>query len=392
MVIGAGLAGRMAALAASDRAQVLLVTDGPLDRCNSIMAQGGLHVPDPDPDSIASMVGDIERSARIPIDRDRAHALAEGAVETLQRLLDWGLEIDRGADGRPRRLLAGGMSAPRVVTIGDTVGPPLLKLLERRLDVTRVEIRTRVRVTDLASSDDRAVLTLSGNQKVEAGAVVIATGGDGFEFSREHHLDTTNPRNENGHLLTRLRLLGIATVHDDLWQYQPFGLVDGPKGPPRVCIPETLASSGPRLLDHEGEILVPLPNDRLTITRAMIDHMEDRGLMTPNGRGFRLTLSDIPKSVIETSYPKTARTLTRMAALGHDVIVAPFLHYQLGGIRVDVDGRTSLPRVFAAGEVTGGLHGQNRLMGAGITDALVFGWRAGIAASDVAIASSTISG
>jgi aspartate oxidase len=106
----------------------------------------------------------------------------------------------------------------------------------------------------------------------------------------------------------------------------------------------------------------------------------DRALAGERGPGFQLTLSDLDDDVLLGSYPKLARTLQQMGDV-RDVLVWPFLHYQLGGLAYDLNGRTSLPRVFAAGEVTGGLHGRNRLMGAGITDALVHGWRAGGAAA-----------
>lgn len=380
-VVGSGLAGRMAALAAARTADVVVLTDGPLDKCNSMMAQGGLHVPDPDEASIAGMVADIVRSARVPVDTSRARALAAGAVEVFDLLRQWGLDVDLDGNGQPRRLQAGGMSEPRVVTIGDSVGPPLLRLLGERLDDPRIRVRTHTFVRDVEPHDDHVDLRIEDGSLIGARRLVLATGGTAFAHANSTGAATTNPRNRNGGMLSLMRSRGAEVVDDDVWQYQPFGLVDGPAGPPRRCVPETLASLGCRLLDRDGRELLPLPNDRLTVTEAMRATWESRSLIGGRGRGFLLTLSDIPVDTVVSRFPHAARVLKAMDALGEDVLVAPFLHYQLGGLKVDEDGRTSLSGIFAAGEITGGLHGRNRLMGAGVTDALVSGWRAGATAS-----------
>lgn len=382
VVVGAGLAGRMAAVTAAEHRRVVLVTDGPLARSNSVMAQGGLHVPRPEPGDDEAMLDDLARSARVPVDLARARVLVQDAADVTDQLVSWGLELDHLPDGGLRRLRAGGMSSARVLTIGDSVGPPLLALLGRRLDA--VDVRTHTAVTDLRPAGDHVVVACDPGPDLAAEVVVVATGGGSWGHAEDTGTRTTNPRNRNHEFRRVLDRLGVATVDEDRWQYQPFGLVDGPPGPPARCVPETLASSGPRLLDRHGDELVALPADRLAITRAMFDHVDARGVAGPHGPGFRLTLSEVPVARIRAEYPRAARTLELMGSLGGDVLVMPFLHYQLGGVVVDVDQRTSVDRVLAAGEVTGGLHGRNRLMGAGVTEALVSGRRAGRTAVEVA--------
>jgi L-aspartate oxidase len=376
VVVGSGIAGRMAALHAAAFGQVVLVTDGALDHCNSLMAQGGVHAPvDGD---VTSMARDVIDSARVPLDCDRVRRFSAEAVDAATRLEQWGLEFDRAPDGAPRRRMAGGMSQARVLTAGDDIGRPLLKVLREQLEGADIEVRTKTRVTDLRPGDGGVDVVVDGSV-IHAKAVVVATGGTSYTHGESIGVRTTNPRNANNVLYDALVRRGAETVHAEFWQYQPFGLVDGPAGPPGRCVPETVDALGQRLLDRHGRQLCELPVDRLTLTEAMFASV-DRALAGERGPGFQLTLSDLDDEVLLGSYPKLARTLRQMGDQ-RDVLVWPFLHYQLGGLAYDLDGRTSLPGVFAAGEVTGGLHGRNRLMGAGITDALVHGWRAGGAAA-----------
>lgn len=379
-VVGAGIAGRMAAIAAASVAPTMLVTDGPLDRCNSIMAQGGVHAPLDEPDGVASMVSDMVASARVDIDRDRVTRFVEGAREVTGLLQRWGLEFDREADGSLRRRMAGGMTQRRVLTAGDEIGVPLLRLLGDQLRESDASLRTHTAVTDVGTGASGVTLELDGGDTITCRAAVFATGGGAYGHAQEVGERTTNPRNGNHTIMRRLADRGAAHVHPDYWQYQPFGLVDGPGGPPGRCVPETVAALGPRLLDRHGGVVCTLPADRLTVVDAMTA-AADRAVTGDRGEGFLLTLSELDASTLRTAYPKLARTLDQMDRFGSDVVVRPFLHYQLGGIVIDADGATSLPGVFAAGEVTGGLHGRNRLMGTGITDALVHGRRAGFAAA-----------
>ena len=387
VVIGSGFAGRMAAIRASERGPVLLVTDGPLDRCNSIMAQGGVHAPVDGEASYRPMVADIVASARVPVDVGLVETFVRGAGAVTALVQQWGLEFDREDDGSLRRRIAGGMSEPRVLTAGDEIGLPLLRVLGDRLDAADVTVATHTRVDEVDPGRNGVTLTLADGSTIATSAVVIATGGGAYGRAVATGERSTNPRNTNHVMFEHLVARGAQTSQSDFWQWQPFGLVDGPKGPPARCVPETVAALGPRLMDRFGETLADLPMDRLALTERMFA-AADRAILGDAGRGFLLTLSDLDSHMLRRSYPKLARTLDGMEGVGSDVLVWPFLHYQLGGVAFEADGTTSLRGVFAAGEVTGGLHGRNRLMGAGITDALVHGWSAGAAAAEYAFSVS----
>jgi succinate dehydrogenase / fumarate reductase flavoprotein subunit len=192
---------------------------------------------------------------------------------------------------------------------------------------------------------------------------------------------TTNPPNRNRRLVEVLRGLGLATVHESYFQYQPFGLVDI-EGPAGVCVPETVAELPVRLIDGRGDLVARPGSDRLEITESIIAALRrGDGVAAERGEGVLLTLGDVEGADLAERFPSLHRTLARHGLLGGHVVVRPFLHYWLGGFVVDADCATSIPGLYVAGEIVGGLHGRNRLMGNGIADALVHGRRAGTAAA-----------
>jgi succinate dehydrogenase/fumarate reductase flavoprotein subunit len=212
--------------------------------------------------------------------------------------------------------------------------------------------------------------------------VIVATGGRSYHAAHERGEPTTNPRNDNHVVYSAVAQLGLERVHDELFQYQPFGLVEIATGSVRRCVPESIINFPVRLIDRHGELVCRLDADRLTICEAMrrATQRGDAYVTADGDRGLLLTLSDVPAVELSERLPKLAALLTRHEQLGHDVLVAPFLHYQLGGFRTALHGATAIPGLFLAGEMTGGLHGLNRLMGNGITESLVRGRLAGKAA------------
>ena len=139
-----------------------------------------------------------------------------------------------------------------------------------------------------------------------------------------------------------------------------------------------------RLLDAEGAPIVdPLAGRRL-VTEAIHTTVEaGRGVTVSTGEtGVVLSLGDVPIEVLRDRYPTLARRLEAADLSGRDVVVAPFVHYQLGGFVMAPDCSTAVPGLFLAGELTGGLHGRNRLMGNGLTDSVVHGRRAGRSAAE----------
>ena len=276
------------------------------------------------------------------------------------------------------------MSEPRVVTAGDRIGAPVMRLLLAAVRASDIEIAEHESVQAIGRGAGTGPVVATDRRELQAGAVVVATGGGSWARAQASGVASSNPKNANHVLQTALVDAGLATVDAGIYQYQPFGdvrsLDDSGVG---KLIPESIASTGVRLLDSRGhEIISPLAG-RLAVTEAIEATISSGGgISSDDGRtGVLLTMSDVAVDWLEQHYPTLTRRLRSRGDLGEDLIVSPFVHYQLGGLAVRARGATAVPGLFLAGEITGGLHGRNRLMGNGLTDALVHGRIAGSAAA-----------
>lgn len=385
-VIGSGAAGLMAAIHASTRPGVVLITDGPVGQSNSIMAQGGLQLPLPTAASRASFLDDIVRSAREPLDTTLVRNFVDNVERTVEELADWGLELDRDASGAFVRQLAGGLSEPRIVSVRDQIGPAIVRVLRDRLKQCPIEIRDRTQVVDLHPRDGSIALTVRqrGGEPVTLSArvVICCSGGITYRHARHSATATTNPSNDNHVLFDRLVSLGLPLVHGDYFQYQPFGIVVTHGDDPGRAVPESITNTGVRLLDRAGADIGSIRQDRLSLTQLMFKLAEDGRAERVDGQpGFWLTLSEADPDMIAARFPKVHLFLERHQLFGQNVLVYPFLHYYLGGLKMNARCETSIPGLYVAGEMAGGIHGRNRLMGNGITDSLVHGGIAGRAAA-----------
>lgn len=387
-IVGSGVAGLMAALAAEDAPDVVLFTDGPLGRSNSSMAQGGLQVPPPGAEALARFIDDMRRSARVPLDERRLAAFVGHVVETIDCLVDWGLELDREPGGDYARRMAGGLSEPRIVSSRDQIGPAIMKLLLARLRAGRVHVADHARVADVRPLERGFAVDVERDGRREtwrARAVVCCTGGITWREAQRRGLPTTNPANDNHVLFDRLAAGGLRLEHADFYQYQPYGLAESGREPVGRCVPESIVNFRVRLLDRDGGEVGAIGQDRYALTQRMFAAAEEgRAVRLAGGApGLWLTLGDVDPDVLRRHFPKLVQYLERHDSLGKDVLVFPFLHYYLGGFHVGARCQSERPGLFLAGEMVGGLHGRNRLMGNGITDSLVHGRLAGRAAREM---------
>lgn len=381
IVIGSGAAGLVAALTAAPHAEVLLVTDRTVGRSNTAMAQGGLQLPEAEAASRDTFVADMLASARVAVDEARVWRFADAVGETVDQLVDWGLALQRDAAGQPVRRIAGGMSAPRVVNTTTLIGPALIKLLRQELGQRSVTVVDRSPVRRIVPEDGRIALELDG-RRLRAPKVICCSGGVSWREAARRGHPTSNPRNHNHELYDHLVDLGLPRVTPDAFQYHPFGRVETVREGMGRCVPESINGFPVRLLDRHGDEVSPVRQDRYALTQAMLQAAEaGRAVDGPEGQpGFWLTLSELPEAEVREAFPQLVASLTSKGGL-RDVLVFPFLHYQLGGFAVDGAGRTRVPGLWLAGEMVGGMHGLNRLMGNGLTDSLVHGRIAGRAAA-----------
>lgn len=390
VVVGSGAAGLMAACVAAEAlgapavpSPVHILTDRGIGTSNSAVAQGGLHLPDDGPEALDRFRSDMERSGGDLIDPERIERFVEGVRPTVDVLRRWGLQLDLDVDGHLVRHLAGGLTEPRIVTAGDRIGTAILRVLRSRIEELGVTVQTKTQVVGIRPDRDSLRLAVEDGSHIDARSVIVAVGGGAYEHARANDLPTSNPTNHNTRLYGAIASLGVPLVDVDLYQHQPYGVVHPTAGVTEKCVPESVVELGARVVDRSGRPVAPPSADRRELTSAMFDAVDDgRGEDTPGGAAaLRLTLGAVDKELLSSRYPHLARLYDDARLADGDLYVMPVVHYQLGGFAVGPGGATSIPGLFLAGEMTGGLHGRNRLMGNGITQAVVDGFQAGEAAA-----------
>jgi L-aspartate oxidase len=346
-VVGAGVAGLSAALAAADAgASVLVLAKASHTSSNSYAAQGGVAAavgPDDDP---ALHTADTLTAGRGLCRTSAVELLTAEAPDRIAELRRIGVRFD---DGLGRE---GGHSRARVVHAGGAdTGRHIADVLTARVrEHPRISLAEGERITTLA--------TLSGS------AVVLATGGYAALWAR-----TTNPRGAVGDGLLLAQAAGADLADLEFVQFHPTALRDE-NGHDGFLLSEALRGAGATLLDDGGERFVDELAPRDVVARAVAAT-----------DGARLDLRPVERG----RYPSLMATL---AEAGYDpadepVPVSPAAHYAIGGIVSELDGRTSVPGLYAAGECAcTGVHGANRLASNSLLECLVFGRRAGLAALD----------
>jgi succinate dehydrogenase / fumarate reductase flavoprotein subunit/L-aspartate oxidase len=389
LVVGSGGAGLSAAWAAARAgARVTLITKGSAASGNTAKAQGGIQSAIGSDDSPEQHAQDVFRSSHETADMDLVSVLTGEAPEAISWLEGLGVEFSREGEGY-RLARCGGASAKRLLQVGDRTGHAIVRALRAALAAEGVEIHghTALLELDRPNGHIRATVDAEGDRRViDASAVVLAAGGRCYAEAHRIGVLTTNQPGSTGEVAEIAKRLGAAARDEDSLQHHPNG---GAWPPPLkgYSIPETTRSYGALLVNAEGERFVEELAPRDTVAEAIVKECaEGRGLETPDGRpAVLLDTRPIEPEVAEQVLPYMMR---RYRAAGVDpltepILTYPVLHYQNGGLVIDRDGRTTVEVVYAAGEITGGVHGRNRMMGNSLLDCTVFGRRAGRAAAQM---------
>ena len=390
LVIGSGASGLAAALSAERAgARVGLATKGSLQSCNSAKAQGGIQAalgPDDSPELHAE---DVWKSSHETADRRLVEVLTAEAPSAIHWLEELGVEFTRD-NGGYRLARCGGASRQRLLQVGDRTGHAITKGLREAFEAGGgTELPNHaLRLLERSAAGWSATLEHDGEAVVvDAGAVVLAAGGRCFRVAQERGELSTNHPGATGEVTELALGLGAEARDLDALQYHPNGGA-WPQNLQGYSIPETTRAYGAVLLNADGEEFTDSLGPRDVVAEAIVKEVEEgRGVETPDGRpAVWLDTPRISVADAEVSLPYMVR---RYRAAGVDplaerILTYPVLHYQNGGLVIDTNAETTLEGLYACGEIAGGTHGRNRMMGNSLLECCVFGRRAGLAAAEKA--------
>jgi L-aspartate oxidase len=380
LVIGTGVAGLRAAIAAAAHGDVIVLAKEAVDLSNTSWAQGGIAAVLSREDTVESHVADTLEAGAGLCDADAVRALVTEGPAEIAQLLEWGMRLDRARDGSPALGLEGGHRHARIVhTDGDATGHELARCLIERTRATRgIRMFDRCFAVDLMrAADGRVTGALTwhprhGLQIIWARATVLASGGAGQVFR-----ETTNPKVATGDGLAMAWRAGAELSDLEFFQFHPTALYVAGAG--RMLISEAVRGEGAHLVDRAGARFMqgvhPMAElaPRDIVSKSIVRHLARTG----EGHVFLDCRHFAPGRFAER-FPGLARMLADfdIDPARDRIPVTPAAHYMIGGVRTDIDGRTTLPGLWACGEVAAnGVHGANRLASNSLLEGLVFGRR-----------------
>src|SRR6266487_1517185 len=386
LVVGSGASGLAAAVSAERAgARVCLVTKGALQSCNSAKAQGGIQAAFGDDDSPEQHAEDVWQSSHETANRRLVELLTAEAPGAIHWLEELGVEFTR-ENGGYRLARCGGASRKRLLQVGDRTGHAITTALRDAVEASGITTFPKSPLAELARTES-GWRARCGDHTIDATTVVLAAGGRCFRVARERGELSTNHPGATGEVTQMAADLGAELRDFDALQYHP----NGGAWPPNMqgySIPETTRAYGAVLLNRHGEEFTDSLGPRDAVSQAIFDEVEKgNGVETEDGRpAVWLDTTRIPEADAEVSLPYMLR---RYRAAGIDPLTEPIytypvLHYQNGGLVIGLDGETTLEGLYACGEIAGGTHGRNRMMGNSLLECCVFGRRAGKAAAEKA--------
>lgn len=381
MVVGAGIAGLRAAIGLSDVGLVLVITKEQLGESNTSYAQGGIAVAMGGDEDVSEHLEDTVNAGDGLVNREAAKLLVEEGPLRVDELLQWGTGFDRqngklmltreGAHSRNRILHAHGDAT------GAEIGRSLLAHARAQKNISLLEWTMCVDL--LAEGDEVAGLTVLDREgrlhAIHARAVLLASGGAGQVYS-----DTTNPAVATGDGIAMAYRAGAEISDMEFYQFHPTAL--SLLGVPRFLLSEALRGEGAYLRNSQGERFMDRYHPLLELApRDVVARAITREGMGADGDPLPvyLDMRHVQGIDLHRRFPGISAFLAKHGLdLGRDLIpVRPAAHYLMGGVKTDVNGKTSLKRLYAAGEAAcTGVHGANRLASNSLLEGLVFGARA----------------
>lgn len=379
LVLGAGLAGLSAALAAAPR-EVLVVSPGALgEACSSSWAQGGIAAALAADNSSELHARDTEAAGAGLVDADAVRKLTAQAAATVEALAALGAPFDRDAQGRFAQSLEAAHSRPRIARVkGDQAGAAIMyaviRAVRREPRIAVLEhARARALLLDLNGRVCGAIVEQAGASfEVVATSVILSTGGLGGLYAV-----TTNPAEVRGEGLALAALAGATIADAEFVQFHPTA-VDVGRDPAPLAT-EALRGEGATLVNRDGRRFMQDVDPRLELApRDVVARAVHAEVVA--GRGAFLDATQAVGAAFPEQFPAV---FAACRAAGVDprtapIPVAPAAHYHMGGVSADADGRTALQGLYAVGECAStGVHGANRLASNSLLEAAAFGAAAG---------------
>lgn len=385
LVIGAGVAGMRAAIELAQAGTVLVIAKDSLRESSSEYAQGGIAAALNDDDRVELHEIDTIYAGDGLCDVQAVHALVEEAPAVIQELIDWGAEFDRESEGKGSKLVfarEGAHSRNRVLHAhGDSTGHEIARTLYRKAaSLPSVRFETYSAVVDLLTGPNGVAGAIALQEStgqlfdIHARAVLLATGGLGCVYR-----ETTNPAVATGDGVAMAWRAGAEIANMEFVQFHPTAL--HLEGAPRFLLSEALRGEGAVLRNRDGEAFMGRYHEmgdlapRDVVSRAIVAEMQ-----RTDSPHVWLDLTVRGSNFIHERFPRIFETCLALGLdLGREAApVHPAAHYAMGGVRTDLDGRTTITGLYAAGEVAcTGVHGANRLASNSLLEGLVFGARAG---------------
>src|SRR5580692_1617189 len=387
LVIGAGIAGLRAALEVPASLDVLVVTKDKIQQSNSTYAQGGIAGVMSPEDRFENHIEDTLHAGAGLCHRDIVEKVIREAPDQINDLIRWGTHFDE-EDGHLALTREGGHSHRRIVhALGDATGYEVMRaIIERAAQTPNITLWGDTFTLDLLTHEGRCVGAVvsrpgQGLLLIWAKQTILASGGAGMVYR-----ETTNPPVATGDGMAAAYRAGAEMRDMEFMQFHPTVLYVA--GSSRHLISEAVRGAGAYLRDKDGVrfMLEEDPRGELAtrdiVARAIVRTMERT--QHPN---VYLDLSHLNPAVVREHFPGIDKVCREFGLdITHDPIpVRPGAHYMIGGVKVDDQGRTTLPRLWAAGEATSsGLHGANRLASNSLLEGLVYGGICGRLAAEAA--------
>lgn len=383
LVIGSGVAGLRAAIELSKHGRVIVVTKDIITESCTEYAQGGVAVALSDEDEVGIHLTDTLKAGDGLCRQEAVKTLVEAGPDRILELIEWGAQFDKegsklsftreAAHSKKRILHARGDST------GMEIGRVLINHVKSLHGVTRYPFSTAI---DLIMADDicigARVLSAGDLTNIYARATLLATGGAGQVFSR-----TTNPDVATGDGIALAYRAGAILEDMEFVQFHPTALFV--PGAPHFLLSEAMRGEGAFLRDINGNFFMQkyhkdaelAPRD--VVSRAIISQIAETG-----GSHVFLDVTHLDSAFVKKRFPRIFETCLKydIDIARMQIPVSPAAHYIMGGIKTDLDGKTNVPGLFAAGETAcTGVHGANRLASNSLLEGLVYGYRTGVAAA-----------